>query len=95
WTTEAEAAFQQMKKLIADLAMMAALQEKEELIIYLAASKEAISVVPMKEREGKQIPIYFVSRALRGTYSHCNHRSANKADAIKLGGYGKTAQVEL
>ncbi|GJW63007.1 reverse transcriptase domain-containing protein [Tanacetum coccineum] len=46
--------------------MMAAPQEKEELIIYLAAAKEAISAVLMTERDGKQIPIYFVSRALRG-----------------------------
>ncbi|GJY35646.1 reverse transcriptase domain-containing protein [Tanacetum coccineum] len=64
WTTEVEAAFQQMKKLIAELPMMAAPQEKEELIIYLAAAKEAINAVLMTERDGKQIPIYFVSRAL-------------------------------
>ncbi|GKA68093.1 reverse transcriptase domain-containing protein [Tanacetum coccineum] len=31
-----------------------------------AAAKEAISVVLMTERDGKQISIYFVSRALRG-----------------------------
>ncbi|GJV49535.1 reverse transcriptase domain-containing protein [Tanacetum coccineum] len=55
-----------MKKSIAELPMMAAPQEKEELIIYLAATKEAISAVLMTERDGKQIPIYFVSRALRG-----------------------------
>ncbi|GKC13316.1 reverse transcriptase domain-containing protein [Tanacetum coccineum] len=65
WTTEAEAAFQQMKESIAELPMMAAPQEKEELIIYLAAAKEAISAVLMTERDGKQIPIYFISRALR------------------------------
>ncbi|GJT78639.1 reverse transcriptase domain-containing protein [Tanacetum coccineum] len=55
-----------MKKLIAELPMLTAPKEKEELIIYLAAAKEAISAVLMTEREGKQIPIYFVSRALRG-----------------------------
>ncbi|GKB43770.1 reverse transcriptase domain-containing protein [Tanacetum coccineum] len=95
WTTEAETTFQQMKKSIAELPMIAAPQEKEEIIIYLEAAKEAISAVLMTERDGKQIPIYFVSRALRGTYSHCNHRSTNKADAIKPRGYGKTAQVQL
>ncbi|GJV21757.1 reverse transcriptase domain-containing protein [Tanacetum coccineum] len=63
---EAEAAFKQMKKLIAELSMLTAPKEKEELIIYLVAAKEAISAVLMTEREGKQIPIYFVSRALRG-----------------------------
>ncbi|GJY01374.1 reverse transcriptase domain-containing protein [Tanacetum coccineum] len=55
-----------MKKSIAGLPVMVAPQEKEELIIYLAATKEAISVVLMTERDGRQKPIYFVSRALRG-----------------------------
>ncbi|GKE06245.1 reverse transcriptase domain-containing protein [Tanacetum coccineum] len=41
-------------------------KEKEELIIYLGAAKEAISAVLMTERDGKQMPIYFVSRALQG-----------------------------
>ncbi|GJR01392.1 reverse transcriptase domain-containing protein [Tanacetum coccineum] len=66
WTQEAEIAFRQMKKLIEDLPMLTAPNEKEELIIYLAAAKEAISAVLMTEREGKQMPVYFVSRALRG-----------------------------
>ncbi|GJT42824.1 reverse transcriptase domain-containing protein [Tanacetum coccineum] len=66
WTQEAEVAFRQMKKLIADLPMLTAPKEREELIMYLAATKEAISAVLMTEREGKQMPVYFVSRALRG-----------------------------
>nr|GEY23188.1 reverse transcriptase domain-containing protein [Tanacetum cinerariifolium] len=39
---------------------------KKELIVYLAAAKETVSAVLMTEREAKQMPIYFVSRALRG-----------------------------
>ncbi|GJW73136.1 reverse transcriptase domain-containing protein [Tanacetum coccineum] len=66
WTAEAETAFEQMKKLIAELPMLTAPKEKEELIIYLAATKEAISAVLMMERDGKQVPIYFFSRALQG-----------------------------
>ncbi|GJZ64140.1 reverse transcriptase domain-containing protein [Tanacetum coccineum] len=66
WTPEAEAAFKQMKKLIAELPTLTAPREHEELIIYLAAAKEAISAVLMTDREGKQIPVYFVSRTLRG-----------------------------
>ncbi|GJY44255.1 reverse transcriptase domain-containing protein [Tanacetum coccineum] len=65
WTQEAEVAFRQMKKLIADLPMLTAPKEMEELIMYLAAAKEAISAVLMTEREGKQMLVYFVSRALR------------------------------
>ncbi|GJR78642.1 reverse transcriptase domain-containing protein [Tanacetum coccineum] len=66
WTEESESAFKQMKELIAKLPMLTTPEEKEELIIYLAASKEAVSAVLMTEREAKQMPIYFVSRALRG-----------------------------
>ncbi|GKA34358.1 reverse transcriptase domain-containing protein [Tanacetum coccineum] len=66
WTREAEAAFKQMKKLIAELPMLTAPKEKEELIVYLAAAKEAISAVLMTDREGKQVPVYFIIHALRG-----------------------------
>nr|GEY62357.1 reverse transcriptase domain-containing protein [Tanacetum cinerariifolium] len=54
------------KKLIAELPMLKAPIEKEELIVYLAAANETVSAVLMTEREAKQMPIYFVSRALRG-----------------------------
>ncbi|GJR79380.1 reverse transcriptase domain-containing protein [Tanacetum coccineum] len=66
WTPEAEEAFKQMKKLITELPTLTAPREHEELIIYLAAAKEAISAVLMTDREGRQIPVYFVSRTLRG-----------------------------
>nr|GFA50803.1 reverse transcriptase domain-containing protein [Tanacetum cinerariifolium]GFA52754.1 reverse transcriptase domain-containing protein [Tanacetum cinerariifolium]GFA52877.1 reverse transcriptase domain-containing protein [Tanacetum cinerariifolium] len=40
WTTDAEEAFKQMKQLIAELPMLTAPMEKEELIVYLTAAKE-------------------------------------------------------
>ncbi|GJY03246.1 reverse transcriptase domain-containing protein [Tanacetum coccineum] len=49
-----------------DLPTLTAPEEKEELIVYLAATKEAGSAVLMTERDAKQMPIYFVSRTLRG-----------------------------
>ncbi|GJV99624.1 reverse transcriptase domain-containing protein [Tanacetum coccineum] len=55
-----------MKKLIAELPTLTTPAEKEELIVYLAAAGEAISAVLMTEREGKQMPVYFVSRTLQG-----------------------------
>ncbi|GJS77333.1 reverse transcriptase domain-containing protein [Tanacetum coccineum] len=66
WTAKAETAFKQMKTSIAELPMLTAPKEKEELVIYLAAAKEAISAVLITEKDGKQMPIYFVSRALQG-----------------------------
>nr|GEZ12269.1 reverse transcriptase domain-containing protein [Tanacetum cinerariifolium] len=52
--------------LIAELHMLTAPMEKEELIVYLVEAKETVSAVLITEREAKQMPIYFVSRALRG-----------------------------
>ncbi|GJS70025.1 reverse transcriptase domain-containing protein [Tanacetum coccineum] len=66
WTDKAESAFKQMKQHIAELPMPVAPNEKEELIIYLAAARESISAVLMTESKAKQMSIYFVSRALRG-----------------------------
>nr|GEW30126.1 reverse transcriptase domain-containing protein [Tanacetum cinerariifolium] len=66
WTAEAEEAFKQMKQFIAELPMLVTPMEKEELIVYLAVAKETVSAIIMSERETKQMPIYFVSRALRG-----------------------------
>nr|GEU99557.1 hypothetical protein [Tanacetum cinerariifolium] len=63
---EAEYAFKQMKQLITIIPTFTTPEEKEELIVYLAAAKEAVSAVLMTEREAKQMAIYFVSRALRG-----------------------------
>ncbi|GKE76677.1 reverse transcriptase domain-containing protein, partial [Tanacetum coccineum] len=76
WTQEAKVAFKQMKKLIAELPMLTAPKENEELIMYLAAVKKAISAVLMTERGGKQLQVYFVSRALRGPEInyYCNCR---------------------
>nr|GEZ54274.1 reverse transcriptase domain-containing protein [Tanacetum cinerariifolium] len=66
WTEEAESAFKKMKQLIAKLPTLTAPEEKEKLIVYLAATKEAVSTVLMTEREAKKMAIYFFSRALRG-----------------------------
>ncbi|GJY49850.1 reverse transcriptase domain-containing protein [Tanacetum coccineum] len=73
WTEEAEAAFKKMKQLIAELPTLIAPEEKEELIVYLTAEKEVVSAVLMIEREAKEMPIYFVSRAKRsGSKLHVN-----------------------
>ncbi|GKC04567.1 reverse transcriptase domain-containing protein [Tanacetum coccineum] len=63
---DSEEEFKQMKQLIAELPILKEPMEKEELIVYLAATKETVSDVLMTKREVKQMPIYFVSRTLRG-----------------------------
>ncbi|GKC90217.1 reverse transcriptase domain-containing protein [Tanacetum coccineum] len=55
WTVEAEAAFKQIKQLIAELQPLNAPMEKEELIVYLAVAQEAVkddsSDTPMEAEE--------------------------------------------
>ncbi|GJV93264.1 reverse transcriptase domain-containing protein [Tanacetum coccineum] len=49
WTKEVEAAFKQMKQLIAELLTLTAPKVKEELIVYLAAAKEAVIERPEED----------------------------------------------
>ncbi|GJT00161.1 gypsy type transposase [Tanacetum coccineum] len=82
WTTEDEAAFKEMKKLITELPTLTAPMEREELTVYLAAAREAASAVLMTEREAKQMPVYFASRTMQGSHNHCHHRPTNQADTV-------------
>ncbi|GJT02261.1 reverse transcriptase domain-containing protein [Tanacetum coccineum] len=66
WTPEAEQAFNQLKQHLSDLPLLVAPKPKEELIVYLSATHEAISAVLMTEMGTVQMPFYFVSRALQG-----------------------------
>ncbi|GKB49814.1 reverse transcriptase domain-containing protein [Tanacetum coccineum] len=54
WTIEAEEAFQEMKKLIAERPTLTAPKKEEELIVYLSAACEAVSAVLLVERQGKK-----------------------------------------
>ncbi|GJW74190.1 reverse transcriptase domain-containing protein [Tanacetum coccineum] len=92
-TTEAEEAFKQIKKVIVELPMLTAPIEKEELIVYLAAAKETVSTVLMTEREAKQRPIYFVSRALRGL--ELNYTSMEKLVLALVHASKRLKSIEL
>ncbi|GJS52426.1 reverse transcriptase domain-containing protein [Tanacetum coccineum] len=64
WTSEAEEAFQQMKRLIISLPSLTPPLPKETLYAYLAVAKEAVSAVLMTDRNGRQCPVQYVSRTL-------------------------------
>ncbi|GJR17246.1 reverse transcriptase domain-containing protein [Tanacetum coccineum] len=66
WTKEVDKAFEDLKRYIEKLPTLVAPKAEENLIVYLAASKECISAVLMAERGKDQRPIYFVSRVLQG-----------------------------
>ena len=64
WTTEAEAAFREMKQCLMHLPTLTAPLPKEELTLYLSATDKAIGAVLLVDRKGVQTPIYYVSRVL-------------------------------
>ncbi|GJX10657.1 reverse transcriptase domain-containing protein [Tanacetum coccineum] len=57
---------QQLKQHLSELPLLVAPKPKEERIVYLSASHEAISAVLMTERGTVQTLVYFVSRVLQG-----------------------------
>nr|GFA29419.1 reverse transcriptase domain-containing protein [Tanacetum cinerariifolium] len=66
WTTEAEQAFQQLKKHLSALPMLATPKPQEDLIMYMSATHGAISAALLTKRGTVQTPVYFISRALQG-----------------------------
>nr|GEU57471.1 reverse transcriptase domain-containing protein [Tanacetum cinerariifolium] len=55
-----------INKLIAAPATLNALMKDEELMVYLSTADEAVSVVLLVERNGRQMPIHYLSRSLQG-----------------------------
>ncbi|GJS75584.1 reverse transcriptase domain-containing protein [Tanacetum coccineum] len=87
WTTEAEAAFKEMKKLIAALQTLTAPREKEELIVYLAAAREVMRAMLMTEREATQMPVYFIS--------HEYHKYSSNQSILLTNNLGYTSPMLL
>ncbi|GJZ48636.1 retrovirus-related pol polyprotein from transposon TNT 1-94 [Tanacetum coccineum] len=64
WITATEEAFQAMKKLIVELPTLTTLMKDEELMVYLSATNEAVSVILLVERNRRQILIHYFLRDL-------------------------------
>jgi hypothetical protein len=73
WTEEADVAFAQLKKVLSSPPVLVAPNEKEPLLLYIAATHQVVSTVLVVERseEGKalsvQRPVYFISEVLSPT----------------------------
>ncbi|XP_027069631.1 uncharacterized protein [Coffea arabica] len=65
WTEECQAAFDRLKQYLHYLPTLASPRLEEKLYLYLSAADEAVSAVLIRD-EGTQVPVYYVSRALRG-----------------------------
>ena len=62
WIEVAEAAFLEMKKIVSELPTLTTPMKGETLMMYLSVAEEAVSAVLLAERNGKQMPIHYVSR---------------------------------
>ncbi|XP_012838229.1 PREDICTED: uncharacterized protein LOC105958770 [Erythranthe guttata] len=66
WTEESEVAFTQLKGLLAQLPLLTKPKAGEKLYVYLSVGEYSVSSVLIREEEGKQNPVYYASRLLRG-----------------------------
>ncbi|XP_071719554.1 uncharacterized protein [Rutidosis leptorrhynchoides] len=89
---EAEAAFQDIKRLLKELPTLTAPIAGETLILYLAVSTEAISSVLIAERKGIQMPIYFA--LFSGKFNSRLDISVNKTDFAESGVVGTSGKMD-
>ena len=66
WTDECQKAFKDLKKYLSFPPLLSPSKPGEELYLYLVVSQAVISTALVREEEGSQRPIYFISRAFRG-----------------------------
>ena len=67
WTSEAEESFNQLKEHLSSLPKIVSPINGEKLIFYVSVSEYSLSGVLVAEREKKQLPVYYVSHAFRGS----------------------------
>ena len=66
WTDECQVAFEDLKKYLSSPPLLSPSKPREELYLYIAVSQATISATLVREEEGVQQPVYFISRAFRG-----------------------------
>jgi ribonuclease HI len=68
WTPQADAAFTELKKMLATALILASPLPKESMLLYIAATNRVVSVVLVVEREedGKTVqrPVYYLSEVI-------------------------------
>ena len=64
WTLQCEEAFQELKKYLSSPPLLSKPTKDETLFVYLAVSSGAVSAALVREDEGVQKPVYYVSKSL-------------------------------
>ena len=66
WMDEYRKAFEELNKYLSSLPFLSPSKPGEELYLYLAISQAIVSAALVREEDGSQRPVYFISRAFRG-----------------------------
>ncbi|KAL0386118.1 UNVERIFIED_CONTAM: Transposon Ty3-G Gag-Pol polyprotein [Sesamum radiatum] len=66
WDTSCQQAFKELKRYLAELPLLVKPCHGDTLYLYLSTTLQAVSSVLVREEEGKQMPIYYVSKVLNG-----------------------------
>jgi len=66
WIDECEAAFQELKHYLSNPPLLSPSKEGENLYLYLAVSAMAVSAALIREKDKKQLPVYYVNQAFQG-----------------------------
>ncbi|KAL0409690.1 UNVERIFIED_CONTAM: hypothetical protein Sradi_1903400 [Sesamum radiatum] len=66
WGTPCQLAFEELKAYLAKLPPLVKPSPGEILYLYLSVAPQAVSSVLIREEEGKQLPIYYISKVLNG-----------------------------
>ena len=66
WTDKCQKAFEDLKKYLSSPPLLSPSKPGEELYLYLAILQAAVSAALVREEEGSQRLVYFISRAFRG-----------------------------
>ncbi|KAK3032340.1 hypothetical protein RJ639_035391 [Escallonia herrerae] len=65
WTEECQKSFEELKRYLLSPPLLTKPITGEDLFIYLSISEVAVSTVLIREEEGKQRPVYYISKVLQ------------------------------
>ena len=63
WMDERQKAFKDLKKYLSSPPLLSPSKPREELYLYLAVSQVAFNTTLVREEDGSQRPVYFISQA--------------------------------
>ncbi|XP_074306470.1 uncharacterized protein LOC141641717 [Silene latifolia] len=64
WTDDHEKAFQELKRYLSTPPLLSKPEPGEPLFLYLSVTEAAVSAVLVREQEGSQHPVYYISKSL-------------------------------